>query len=121
MIDGCQALNLPRDYKYEQNFGYGEDVAHIRDEFDPDSIFSYQLADFAETCSIDKKLLSRTLKTLSGQVLKALDEMLIDTLFDDSAVLISADKDYWQELKENIELRTTHLLEQAEEIPNIIV
>ena len=47
--------------------------------------------------------------------------MAIDTLFDDSAVLTFADKNYWQELKENIELRTIHLLEQAEEIPNIIV
>jgi len=201
LIDACQALDLPREYKYEQNFGDGRDVAHIRDgasleklfnfcrttptparniqwllhwqlfnlminnydshaknlsffygndlcqfspgydlvnvamypqfkqtlamaigdEFNPNRIFAYQLADFAETCSIDKKLLSRTLKTLAGQVLKALDEMAIDTLFYDSAVLTSAEKNYWQELKENIELRTTHLLEQAEEIPNVIV
>jgi len=190
LIDACQALDLPRDYKYEQNFGDGRDVTHIRDgasleklfnfcrntptpaaniqwllnwqvfnlminnydshaknlsffygsnlcqftpgydlvnvamypqfkqslamaigdEFDPNSIYAYQLADFAETCGIDKKLLSRTLKTLAGQVLKALDEMNIDNLFDDSSILNSADKDYWQKLKENIELRTTHLL-----------
>ena len=201
LIDACQALDLPREYKYEKNFGDGRDVAHIRDgaslgklfnfcrntptpainiqwllnwqlfnlminnydshaknlsffygndlcqfspgydlvnvamypqfkqtlamaigdEFDPGSIFAYQLADFAETCAIDKKLLSRTLKTLAGQVLKALDEMTIDTLIDDSVVLTSADKNYWQELKEIIELRTSHLLEQAEEIPNITV
>jgi serine/threonine-protein kinase HipA len=31
IIDGCQALNLPPDYKYERNFGSGRDVAHIRD------------------------------------------------------------------------------------------
>lgn len=65
--------------------------------------------------------ISPALKTLAGQVLKALDEMDIDSLFDDNAVLTSADENYWQELKGNIELRTTHLLEQAEEIPNIIV
>ena len=201
LIDACQALDLPRDYKYEQNFGDGRDVTHIRDgasleklfnfcrntptlaaniqwllnwqvfnlminnydshaknlsffygsnlcqftpgydlvnvamypqfkqslamaigdEFDPNSIYAYQLADFAETCGIDKKLLSRTLKTLAGQVLKALDEMNIDNLFDDSSILNSADKDYWQKLKENIELRSTHLLAQAEEIPSIDV
>ncbi len=201
LIDACQALDLPRDYKYEQNLGDGRDVAHIRDgasleklfnfcrntptpainiqwllnwqlfnlminnydshaknlsffygndlcqfspsydlvnvamypqfkqtlamaigeEFDPNSIFSYQLADFAEICSIDKKLLSRTLKTLARKVLKAIDEMTIEALFDDKTILTPADKDYWQELKENIVLRTTHLVEQAEEIPNIIV
>lgn len=31
IIDGCQALNLAPDSKYEQNFGSSKDVAHIRD------------------------------------------------------------------------------------------
>lgn len=31
IIDGCQALGLPPAYKYERNFGNGEDVKHIRD------------------------------------------------------------------------------------------
>jgi len=31
MVDGCQALNLPQEYKYEQNFGSGSDVANIRE------------------------------------------------------------------------------------------
>lgn len=31
LIDGCQALNLPPEYKYERIFGDGRDVAHIRD------------------------------------------------------------------------------------------
>lgn len=31
MIDGCLALNLPSDYKYERNLGDGRDVQHIRD------------------------------------------------------------------------------------------
>jgi len=30
-IDGCQMLDLPPSYKYEQNFGNQRDVAHIRD------------------------------------------------------------------------------------------
>ena len=54
-------------------------------------------------------------------MLKALDEMSIDALIDDNVILISANINCWQELKENIALRTTHLVEQAEEIPNIIV
>lgn len=31
IIDACQALGLPPAYKYERNFGNGEDVKHIRD------------------------------------------------------------------------------------------
>lgn len=31
MIDGCQALGLPPDYKYERNFGNGKDVRQIRE------------------------------------------------------------------------------------------
>lgn len=31
IVDGCQLLGLPPDYKYEQNFGPGRDVKHIRD------------------------------------------------------------------------------------------
>jgi len=31
VIDACQALNLPPEYKYERNFGSQRDVKHIRD------------------------------------------------------------------------------------------
>lgn len=31
VIDGCQALNLPPDYKYERNLGSGRDVKHMRE------------------------------------------------------------------------------------------
>ena len=201
LIDGCQALDLPRDYKYEQNFGDGRDVAHIRDgaslkllfnfcqktatpaanmqwllnwqvfnlminnydshaknlsffygqnlcqfspcydlinvamypqfkqslamaigdEFSPEDIYAYQLADFAESCAIDKKLLARTLITLAGKVFKALDSMTIEALFINSQMLTSAEKDYWQQLIENIRLRSSCLSAYAEEIPDIVV
>lgn len=31
IFDGCQALNLPPEYKYERIYGSGRDVAHIRE------------------------------------------------------------------------------------------
>lgn len=40
LIDGCQALNLPPEYKYERNFGNGRDVAHIRDGASLPSLFN---------------------------------------------------------------------------------
>jgi len=45
IIDGCQALNVPPDYKYERNFGSGRDVAHIRD-----GVSLIKLFEFANQC-----------------------------------------------------------------------
>jgi len=45
VIDGCQALNLSPDDKYERNFGSGRDVAHIRD-----GASLVQLFKFADQC-----------------------------------------------------------------------
>lgn len=41
VIDGCQALNLSPDYKYERNFGSSRDVAHIRDGVSFQKLFSF--------------------------------------------------------------------------------
>jgi len=46
IIDGCQALNLSPDHKYERNFGSGRDVAHIRD-----GASLIRLFDFANLCA----------------------------------------------------------------------
>jgi serine/threonine-protein kinase HipA len=212
VIDGCQALDLPRDYKYERNLGDGRDVAHIRDgaslsklfefcrqtptsaenslwllnwqlfnlmisnydshaknlsfhygklgsqkvsgvatqrcqftqsydlvnvgmfeqfkhslamamgdEFEPGSIHVYQLADFAETCGLDKKLVARTLSTLSKNVLRELDTLDADALITGDAVLNAGERDYWQLLRQHIKDRTTYLAAQAQDIPGIVV
>lgn len=41
MIDGCQALNLSPDHKYERNFGSGRDVRHIRDGASLPALFAF--------------------------------------------------------------------------------
>ncbi|MCL1079272.1 type II toxin-antitoxin system HipA family toxin [Parashewanella spongiae] len=201
VIDVCQALNLPRDYKYERNLGDGRDVQHIRDgaslvklfeftehmsspieskqwlinwqlfnlmisnydshgknvslffdrnnarftpaydlvnialfpqfkhvlamamgdEFEPNDIHAYQLADFAETCGIDKKLLSRLLTELANKVIKQLStESLIDSLKTQSR-FSDADVGYFKQLSDNILTRTEYLKAQAVEIPYIEV
>ncbi len=45
LIDGCQALNLPPEYKYERIYGDARDVAHIRDGASLEKLF-----EFAKTC-----------------------------------------------------------------------
>ncbi len=41
VIDGCQALNRPPEYKYEKNFGSGNDVKDIRDGVSLLDLFSF--------------------------------------------------------------------------------
>lgn len=201
VLDGCQLLDLPREYKYERNLGDGRDVKHIRDgvslpklfafsrrtsspiqsmqwlinwqlfnlmisnydshgknvscfygrdqseftpaydlvnvamfsqfkhilamgmgdEFEPDSIHAYQLADFAESCEIDKKLLSRMLVILANKVLGVIDCGKLLASLSEENQLHAAEQTYCAELLGSIRQRTTHLLAQAGEIPSITV
>ena len=201
VIDGCQALNLPRDYKYERNLGDGRDVQHIRDgaslprlfelaktmaspveslqwlinwqlfnlmisnydshgknvslffdkrnsrftpaydlvnvamfpqfkhvlamamgdEFEPDSINAYQMADFAETCGVNKKLLSRQLTDLADKVINTLTQQQFIETITQEPYFTDDDRNYMVEVKEHILIRTQHLRSQASDIPDIDV
>lgn len=41
LIDGCQALDLPPEYKYERNFGNSRDVANIREGASLPRLFAF--------------------------------------------------------------------------------
>ncbi len=201
VIDGCQALNLPRDYKYERNLGDGRDVQHIRDgaslpllfelaksmtspveslqwlinwqlfnlmisnydshgknvslffdrrncrftpaydlvnvamfpqfkhvlamamgdEFEPESINAYQMADFAETCGVNKKLLSRQLGDLANKVIAILTQQSFIEIITQEPFFTEDDRQYMAEVQAHILARTQHLSSQASDIPNIEV
>lgn len=201
VIDGCQALNLPRDFKYERNLGDNRDVQHIRDgaslpklfefsksmsspaesaqwlinwqlfnliisnydshgknvslfwgkensnftptydlvnigmfpqfkhvlamamgdEFDPDDINAYQLADFAEACAIDKKLLARLLTSLTKKVLATLAEESFTQSLVEANKFSVEEQVYLGKLKDNIISRAEHLRSQASLISTIEV
>jgi serine/threonine-protein kinase HipA len=59
IIDGCQALDLPPEYKYENNFGTGRDVKHIRDGVSFKKLFS-----FARICSVPAMVIQQLLDWL---------------------------------------------------------
>jgi serine/threonine-protein kinase HipA len=42
IIDGCQALDLPSQFKYERNFGHTQDVRNIREGVSFEKLFSLQ-------------------------------------------------------------------------------
>lgn len=201
VIDGCQALNLPREHKYERNLGDERDVRHVRDgaslqqlfafcqrmsspvestqwllhwqlfnlmisnydshgknvslyfdqqtaqftpaydlvniamfpqfkhvlamamgdEFNPNDIHAYQLADFAETCNINKKLLSRQLIELATKVLNQLAGDPFMNYLSSDADITNADMNYFEALRDNIVQKTSYLKAQAAEIPEIEV
>lgn len=194
VIDGCQALNLPPEYKYERNFGSGRDVKHIRegaslsqlfslyqhsqnpavetkklldsilfnlcinnhdahgknfsyfltrkgiqlapaydlvnialypefdqdmamalgDEFDSQTVNAYQLADFAESCKLPRRLIVNRLKTITQKLLAA-----IETTDFSSVVVNEEEKQFTDKLLKNVELRCQHLLEEAGGIVDI--
>lgn len=201
LFDGCQAIDMPRDYKYERNLGDGRDVKHIKDgvsleklfrfcaqtsvpiestrflinwqlfnlminnfdshgkniswfctrnritpapaydliniamfdqfrhvlpmgmgdEFDPASINAYQLADFSESCSLDKRLVSRMLTELGNRVTSAIDQKLVLTGLLNQYRFSANEIEYLNVLAVNIRARTSHLLEQAQEMVAIEV
>jgi len=196
VIDGCQALNLPRDYKYERNLGDGRDVKHIRDgaslerlfsfcrqssdpianiqwlinwqlfnllisnydshgknvsffyganesvftpaydlvnvamfdqfkhtlamamgdEFEPDTINTYQLADFADSCQLNRELVSRMLIKLATKVLKEMAANNIASELEKEGSISREEIDYLNQISEHIKIRATHFLEQADEM-----
>lgn len=188
VIDACQALNLPPEYKYERNFGSGRDVAHIRDgasleklfslvrqtsylaleskklldqvlfnlcidnhdahgknfsfyvdkkglhltpaydlvniavypefeqtmamalgdEFDSQTVHAYQLADFADTCGLSRRLVANRLKVIAQAILGVLNQGIAKglTLNEDEQVFVIR-------LEQIIKARCNHLLEQT--------
>ena len=91
------------------------------DEFDPEDIHAYQLADFAETCVLDKKLVSRMLMSLGKKVLEQLKNKTIISELQKTQCINKNELEYLNVLAKNIELRTRYLLKQADEMCTISV
>ena len=98
----------------------GDPVAMaMGDEFEPKDIHAYQIADFAETCGLDRKLVARMLADLAKSVLQALhDKHFLIELFEQHD-LSTAEHAYIDALLENIKVRTTYLKSQVQDISTI--
>ena len=74
----------------------------IRDEFKSEHIHAYQLADFAKTCGIDKKLLSRMLTPFPEKTLTTLrNNLILDEIASDER-FSTQDFPYLKTLSDNI-------------------
>lgn len=93
----------------------------IGDEFEPTSINTYQMADFAETCGVNKKLLSRQLSDLADKVISTLTQQRFIETITQEGHFTKDDQEYMAEVREHVLSRTQHLRSQAQDIPNIEV
>lgn len=91
------------------------------DEFEPQDIHAYQLADFAETCEIDKKLLSRQLIGLANKVLSQLKGHELFEQLKQQPYIGPEDIRYCEMLRDHIIDRTEHLKAQVADIPALSV
>ena len=86
------------------------------DEFEPDTINTYQLADFANSCQLDRELVSRMLIKLVTKVLKELSANNIASKLEKEGIISQEEIEYLNQVSEHIKIRATHLLEQADEM-----
>jgi len=86
----------------------------VGSEFDSDSINAYQLVDFADDCGINKKVLQRSLQTLTQAILSNIDNA-INTVEAKS----QSQRNYINSYREIVISRCNHLLEQSYIIPEI--
>lgn len=91
------------------------------DEFEPNDIHAYQLADFAETCGINKKLLTRALNSLADSVIHTLTNRDLLSSISNDANLSIEDIKYCNLVSENILARTHYLRSQSADISTINV
>lgn len=91
------------------------------DEFEPESFNAYQVADFAETCEVNKKLLSRQLTDLADKVIDELTNQSFIELISLEVNFNEDDIQYMNEVKEHVLSKTLHLRSLAPEIPNFEV
>jgi serine/threonine-protein kinase HipA len=80
------------------------------DSFDANIINAYQLADFADSCSLPRLLVSRRLKTIIEKLKNALDKL------SDTVVKTEEESAYLKKYQQMIRHRCEHLLEQAKDI-----
>lgn len=102
-------VSMFKQFKQTLSMGMG-------DEFDPETINAYQLADFADSCNLNKSLLTRTLTSLGQKLLSKLEgNVLVDAL-SASNDFTHNELNYLYALSNNVMLRTKHLLEQSPDI-----
>jgi serine/threonine-protein kinase HipA len=91
----------------------------VGDEFEPDHIHAYQLADFAESCGLKRPLVIESLRELSAKVLYVISTQDLSKELDQQKLISAEEKDYIAQLIEHIKARTLHLQKCANDIAGV--
>lgn len=86
----------------------------LGDEFDSQTVYAYQLADFADTCGLPRRLVANRLKVIAQAILRVLDQGIAKglTLNEDEQVFVIR-------LEQIVKARCKHLLEQTQAMTSI--
>ena len=96
--------------EYDRDFSMA-----IGDAFAPEDISPYELAEMCQRCGLQKRLVAKTLATMSEKLLKAMDEV------DLSLLLPGDETGFAGELLDNIRKNVERYLPYAKQLPRIEV
>ena len=86
----------------------------IGDAFDPEEITPWELAEMCERCGLQKRLVAKTLTTMSGNLLKSMDAV------DLSSLLPGEETEFARELLDKIRKNVERYLPYAKQLPKIL-
>jgi serine/threonine-protein kinase HipA len=113
-IDMAPAYDLLNIDMYATEYDRDFSMA-IGDAFAPEDVSPWELAEMCERCGLQKRLVAKTLTTMSEKLLKAMDEV-------DLSLLLPGDEiGFAGELIETIRKNVEHFLPYAKQLPKIVV
>jgi serine/threonine-protein kinase HipA len=111
MAPAYDLLNLDMySTQYDRDFSMA-----IGNTFAPEDISPWELAEMSERCGLQKRLVAKTLATMSEKLLKAMDDV------DLSQLLPGDETRFAGELIENIRKNVERYLPYAKQLPKIVV
>ncbi len=113
-IDMAPAYDLLNLDMYAAEYDRDFSMA-IGDAFAPEDISSWELAEMCERCGLQKRLVAKTLTTMSEKLLKAMDEV------DLSLLLPGDETGFAGELFDTIRKNVERYLPYAKQLPKIVV
>jgi len=96
--------------EYDRDFSVA-----IGDAFDPEEITPWELAEMCERCSLQKRIVAKTLTTVSENLLKAMNAVNL------SALLTGEEAEFAFELLDKIKKNVERYLPYAKQLPKIVV
>ncbi len=113
-IDMAPAYDLLNLDMYAAEYDRDFSMA-IGDAFDPEEITPWELAEMCERCGLQKRLVAKTLTTMSENLLKAMDTVNL------SGLLAGEETEFAGKLLDRIRKNVARFLPYAKQLPKIVV